>query len=143
MANIDLMDRILATARLRLPGAIESATRLELFNAIDEFFKESNAWRHAETIPLISGLDQFPLFPPAGSALVRVLAAFHSGLPLSPSGSAGSTVQLRGNILGAAPPPDFDTTFEPDVVSSPGGVFAYSIYFPQYVTLDIPASDDA
>lgn len=143
MADIDLMDRILATARLRLPGAIESAVRLELFNAIDEFLKETSAWRHTETVPLIAGMDQFPIFPPAGSALVRVMAAFHNGIPLLASGGSSTSIQLRGNILGTAPPPDFDTTFEPDITNSPGGIFAFSIYFPQYITIDVPASDDA
>lgn len=44
MAHQDI-ERFMNTARVRLPGATESALQLELFNVMDDFFKGSNLWQ--------------------------------------------------------------------------------------------------
>jgi hypothetical protein len=146
MSNMDLMDRLLATLRMRLPGVTQQALSLELFNCIDEFFRQSSAWRWETSVPLIEGTTQYPIFPPAGTDMVQVMGAEHRGFavrPISDTGD-GSVVRQRGRIIGFPVEPDFDTTFEPDVTSTTsGGVFAYSIYFPSYVNIDIAPSSDA
>lgn len=43
MASAD-MNRLMDQARLRLPGALDGAIQMELFNALDELFKGSNCW---------------------------------------------------------------------------------------------------
>lgn len=43
MANAD-MNRLMDNARIKLPGALDSAILLELFSVLNEFFQESNIW---------------------------------------------------------------------------------------------------
>lgn len=43
MANAD-MNRLMDNARIKLPGALDSAIQLELFSVLNEFFQESNIW---------------------------------------------------------------------------------------------------
>jgi hypothetical protein len=146
MANMDLADRLIATLRIRAPAVATQALNLELFNTIDEFFKSTSGWRWESVVPLDAGLRQYPIFPPAGTDLVQVMGVEHKGYPVNPipnSGDVGGSVSLRGRIVGDAPMPDYDATFEPNVINSPGGVFQYSIYFPTYITIDVPPSDDA
>ena len=146
MSNMDLMDRLLATIRIRIPTVTAQALNLELFNTIDEFFRGSNAWRWGSAVPLDPGLMQYPLFPPAGSDLVQVMGVEYRGSPVNPIATDpdGTTINTqRGRISGEAVPPDYDTTFEPNVTVSPGGVFQYAVYFPRYITIDIPPSEAA
>jgi hypothetical protein len=144
MANMDYMDRLLSTVRVRLPGATQAATNLELFNTIDEFFRQTNAWRYESTFALVESEIQYPIFPPAGSDMVQVLGVEHRGMAVAPSTDTGegSVVRQRGRIIGF-PDANSDTLFEPDVTSAPGGVFQYSIFFPAYLEIDIPPSADA
>lgn len=144
MANMDLMDRLLATVRLNVPGVTQQALSLELFNTIDEFFRQSSAWRFETTIGLVEGDVQYPIFPPSGSDLVQVMGAEYKGSPVPPIGNdgQGSVVRQRGRIVGF-PEVDGDATFVPNVVNAPGGVFSYSIFFPSYITLDVPPSSEA
>lgn len=146
MSNMDVMDRLTSTLRIRVPGIPEQALNLELFNTIDEFFRQTSAWRWASSVPLDPGLQQYPIFPPAGSDLVQVMGVEFRGSRVNPisTDSDGSTVATqRGRITGVATPPDYDTMFEPNVTASPGGVFQYAIFFPSYITIDIPPSEDA
>jgi hypothetical protein len=39
------LERIMKNARVHLPGALDSAIQLELFNVLDEFLKTSQIWR--------------------------------------------------------------------------------------------------
>jgi hypothetical protein len=48
MSNPDI-NRLMDNARVKLPGAIDDALRLELFSVLKEFFQESNIWE--EDIP--------------------------------------------------------------------------------------------
>lgn len=43
MASAD-MNRLMDQARLRLPGALDGMIQMELFSALNEFFKKSNCW---------------------------------------------------------------------------------------------------
>src|SRR5262245_35673070 len=144
MSNMDLMDRLLATIRIRLPAVTAQALNLELFNTIDEFFRQTSAWRWETSIPLTFNEKQYPIFPPGGTDLVQVLGAEYKGSPVPPlNAEGGTTVRQRGRIVGAPLPPDFDALFTPSETESPGGVFRYSIFFPSYINLDIPPSQDA
>jgi hypothetical protein len=144
-SSVDLMDRIIATAKMRLPGLTSAALNLELFNTLQEFFNDSNAWRYDIQVPLTAGTMEYPIFPPAGSALVQIMDAEYNGRPLpqTPVSDTGSSVNLVGLITGQVNPASSDTLFTPDVTGSPGNVFTYAVFFPKYITLDIPPSDDA
>lgn len=145
MSNMDLADRLLATIRLRTPGVTAQALNLELFNTIDEFFKQTSAWRWESTVPLDPGLQRYPIFPPSGTDLVQVMGVEFRGSRVNPipAGDESGSVSMRGRLVGSATGPEWDATFEPALVNSPGGVFQYAIFFPTYLTLDIPPSADA
>ena len=145
MANMDLMDRLIATLRMRIPGVTEQALNLELFNTIDEFFRQTNAWRWASSVPLDAGMQTYPIFPPSGSDMVQVMGVEFRGSPVNPIpvDGGGASVSMGGRLVGTTAPPEWDVTFEPNVVASPGGIFQYAIYYPTYITLDIPPSSDA
>jgi hypothetical protein len=144
-SSVDLMDRITATAKVRLPGLTNAALNLELFNTLQEFFNDSNAWRYNIDVPLTFGTLEYPIFPPNGSSLVQIMDAEYKGRPLSqtPTSDSGGSVSLVGLITGDVNPATADTLFTPDVTGSPGNVFTYSIFFPKYITLDIPPSEEA
>jgi hypothetical protein len=145
MSNMDHMDRLLATARMRLPGVTQQALELELFNTIDEFFRQSSSWRWETIIPLVAYERTYPIFPPNGSDLVQVMGVAYKGFPvpaLTDTGE-GSVVRQRGRIIGFPTPPDYDALFDPGATGTSGGVFAYSIFFPTYIEIDIPPSPDA
>lgn len=80
------IDRFMKNARSRLPGAVDDVLQLELFNTMDEFFKNSNVWNEDIDIN-IPGLD------PAGTVY-----------ELTPTGPA-----LIHNLLWVYQVPDDDT----------------------------------
>lgn len=43
MANAD-MNRLIDNARIRLPGALDTAIQFELFSVMNDFFQKSNIW---------------------------------------------------------------------------------------------------
>lgn len=44
MANLDLT-RLMTNCRVHLPGALDAAMQLELFNVMNDFFQASNIWQ--------------------------------------------------------------------------------------------------
>lgn len=137
-------DRLLATLRLRLPGTTDAALKLELFNTADEFFRKSNAWRYEADVQLTEGATQYPIFPPGGTSLVRVLGVTHRGVPVAAQAGVGSTVSGgHGRFDPDVLETSGDVEFFPEATISPGGVFRYAIFYPTYVSIDIPPSADA
>lgn len=143
--SVDVMDRITATAKVRLPGVTSATLNLELFNTLQEFFNDSNVWRYDVDVPLAVNTLQYPIFPPAGTALVRIMEASYKGSPMMPTmvNDAGKSVDLIGLITGDVNPSTSDGLFTPNVTGSPGNVFTYAIFFPKYITLDIPPTEEA
>lgn len=80
------IDRFMKNARSRLSGATDDVLQLELFNVMDEFFKNSNVWNEDIDIQ-VPGLD------PAGTVY-----------ELTPTGPA-----LIHNLLWVFQVPDSDT----------------------------------
>jgi hypothetical protein len=137
------MDRLLNTLKVRLSGVTEAALQLELFNTIDEFFRKTNAWRYESDVTLAQGSTQYPIFPPAATALVQIMGVTHKGIPVAPMSTGGSALTQRGQITADILSGTEDATYFPDATVSEGGVFAYSLYYPQYITIDIPPSEEA
>lgn len=59
-------DRLIQTVLPHLPGAIESAVKLELYGTCLEFFKLSTAWREEIPVTLLSGNSVTDIMPTAG-----------------------------------------------------------------------------
>lgn len=85
MAANNEMDRLLQTVKVRVPGVIDGALNIELFNAVVEHQRKSNCWQYEASIPLTVDVAAYPIFPPAGSVMVRVLQATCNDAP-SPFG---------------------------------------------------------
>lgn len=135
MTAHDPTNRIMTSLRVRLPGATDGLIRHELFNVIDEFFRETDWWRETLTIVLNNVSNDYPLVPPSGSEIVRVLSVTHNEIPLTPAASSSGGTTLRGRINADTITPD-SLSFDPSaVVTDSGGVFAYSLFLPDYITL--------
>lgn len=100
-------ERLLNNARIRLPGATDSALQLELFNVLNEFFQDSNVWQEAidfgvtadDTIPTTYYIE-----PEAVSSIVRLLYIVNSD-----GGDVQGTMQIPGEIILATQPGADDT----------------------------------
>jgi hypothetical protein len=145
MSACEPLDRLLGTLRMRVPGSTDAGLTLELFNTIDEFFRRTNAWRWLTDVNLTQGQLTYPIYPPSGTALVRMLYVAQNGRPIPAAGDAasGPVISQRGRFPGDTLFPDGDAAFDPDRVVNEGAVMRYAIYFPTYVTIDIPPSADA
>jgi len=62
MATDDLTDRILDSARSRLPGAVDNQVYFELADVLNEFFRISTCWRETIDINFDGVTDQYELF---------------------------------------------------------------------------------
>lgn len=56
------VDRILDSARSRLPGAIDSQVLFELADVLNEFFRISTCWRETVDVSFIDGVREYELF---------------------------------------------------------------------------------
>lgn len=143
MAAMNEMDRLMNTLRINLPGAVDSAIQLELFNAIDEHLRRTNAWRYETDIRLAQGHVRYPIFPPAGTALVRAIGVTQNGRPILSQNTGASALTQRGRITADVVDPDGDALFDADATVAEGAALRYALYFPTYITIDIPPSPDA
>ena len=140
------MDRILATLRVRVPGATDDVLRLELFNVMDRFFRRTNVWRWQSETTLEAGLTRYDLFPPADADLVRVMWALHGDNPIAPVPGAYTGSVSRGLIDQDATGTGTtvgDPLYDPDRLSQlkPTGAFRYALFFPTYLQVTFPPDD--
>lgn len=106
--SIDI-DRLMNNARSRLPGAIDTALQLELFNVMDEFFKKSNVWN--EDIDLIiPGLDPagtiYELTPTGPALIDKLLWVFQipDDTSIGRGPQIGAAMQTPGQLTLALQP---------------------------------------
>lgn len=140
-------DRIMQTLRVNAPGITDALLTLTLFNTIDEFLRRTNGWQYIQGIELTEDEFSYAVPVPAGTQVVRWLGVNHKDLPLAPSAAqAGATMSSVGTLLPELTFPDGDADFLPAATDvHPGtGVFSYSIYRPNYISLGtLPSADDA
>lgn len=72
-----LTDILLDNLRLSLPGATDGIIQLEVKNMLDEFCRETLAWRETIEVELEPDEDEYTLTPPAGSIVVDVTDSYH------------------------------------------------------------------
>jgi hypothetical protein len=66
-------NRILDSARARLPGALDGSMQLELFNVLKEFTQRTNLWLEDIAITTATGQRDYDLSPSSPSAVVNRL----------------------------------------------------------------------
>jgi hypothetical protein len=79
----DLM-RLMDNARVRLPGAVDTAIKLELFAVLNDFFQSTNIWR--EEIPLVVAppTKDYEVTPFSVSTINRLMWVYDDkGFPVS------------------------------------------------------------
>lgn len=69
------VSRILDNARVQLPGAIDDALKLELFNVLNDFFHQSNAWRNVVTVNATAGVGTYTLTPTDTDSIILKLVS--------------------------------------------------------------------
>jgi len=138
MSAYSEFDRLMNTLRVRLPGAIDAAIRLELFNTIDDFLRRSNAWRYFQSIPIVAGQTNYAISPPNGTVMVRTIAATQNGVPVQQMSGSSEYSYGVGAINADALSPSGDATFNPDVLGGPPANYGYAVYYPSYVVINLP-----
>jgi len=73
-----VMDRLMNNLRIRLPGAIDDAIKLEVYNTLNDFFQGSNIWREDLDIAITSGETYYDLLPTGPCNLVRLIGVVNS-----------------------------------------------------------------
>lgn len=104
------LDRLLDNLRVRLPGALDSTIRFELFAALDEFFTRSTTWSSDLTFAVTTTGKSYQLHPPVGARihLLRTVQDADEGYHSATLGNNGLVVLLNY--------PQIAQTYSADVV---------------------------
>lgn len=83
MASTEIL-RLMKNLRVQLPGAIDDAIKLEVYNALNDFFQGSNIWREDLSVAITAGDKSYTLTPTQTSNIVRLIGVENSDkLPVS------------------------------------------------------------
>lgn len=77
MANTDI-SRLMKNLRVQLPGAVDDAIKLEVYNVLNDFFQGSNIWREDIDVSIIAGESSYELTPVGPSTIVRLMGVVNS-----------------------------------------------------------------
>lgn len=72
MASTDIT-RLMNNLRIALPGAIDDAIKLEVYNALNDFFQGSNIWREDISVPVTAGVKEYTITSTGASNIVRLI----------------------------------------------------------------------
>ena len=86
------LDRFMNDVRMRLPGALDDAIKWELFYAMDEFCKETNAWQERIILPVQPKVYEYEIEPEENRARIIRLLSVTSGTGLDESFVYGATL---------------------------------------------------
>jgi hypothetical protein len=65
-------------ARTSLPGALDTMIYMELSNALNEFFKQTNAWQITAPFTTQSGVSRYTLSSYCSSEIIRLMGVVNS-----------------------------------------------------------------
>lgn len=130
------MDRLTQTLKLHAPGVTDGMLSIQVFNVMDEFFRRTSAWRFETEIELEADTSEYGVSSPADTAIVRIMGVSHNGVPLAAQGSQTGVLQMSiGTLEPEMTFPDGDASFKPTSSDIVGGVFSYSVYRPNYISI--------
>lgn len=72
MAVADI-NRLMDNLRIRLPGALDDVLRMEAFNALNDFFQDSNIWYEDIDFLTITDTQNYLLTPSSPASIVRLM----------------------------------------------------------------------
>lgn len=108
------LTRVMNNARIRLPGAIDSNIKLEMFNTLHEFFADSKCWLDTVTFTTRAGRTSYEVVPDDPATIVSLVRVLDSNdvpvrasmaipgtidLDLDPNQSATFTAELMLNVV--------------------------------------------
>ena len=103
MAHANL-ERLMNNIRTHVPGAIDSNIKLELFNALNEFFKDSRCWLEDIEFNVQAGETEYELFAVNPGTIVSLMSLVDSA-----GVSVKGTMQIPGTVILASEPSATDT----------------------------------
>lgn len=65
--------RLMNNLRIALPGAIDDAIKLEVYNALNDFFQDSNIWTEDISIPVVAGQTSYVITPAETASITRLM----------------------------------------------------------------------
>lgn len=72
MATSDV-NRLMDNLRVRLPGAVDDALRLEIFNTLNDFFQDTNIWYEDIDLSVTTDTKMYDIAPSSPASIVRLL----------------------------------------------------------------------
>lgn len=123
-----IVDRFMANARMRLPGALDDAIKHEVFNVLDEFCKNTNAWQEKISVPVVPTDLEYELESEDNrAAVIRLLGVDNNGIPI-----AATLPQPENLVLG----------YPPSVASTYTATVALTVVDPVSENLALPDIPD-
>lgn len=99
MARAEI-DRLMDNLRVNLPGALDGAMQLELFNVLDSFLSETGVWTLDDELTLREGETEYQVGSGGATRIVRLLFLADEAL----TRSIPATMALPGEIILATEP---------------------------------------
>jgi hypothetical protein len=90
------VQRIIDSARVSLPGATDGTMRLELFNVVEEFCRETNAWQDVSCLTLCPQQCEYPIYSTDGNGEIYRLLGVENACPTDPKFTARSWMPIPG-----------------------------------------------
>lgn len=92
------LSRLMDNLRIRLPGAVDTVLKLELFNTLKEFFSDSNSWYQDITFAVTPDVLSYELVPDGVCQVVRLFGAVNSDeRPVNATWELPDTINLSGS----------------------------------------------
>jgi hypothetical protein len=79
------LERFLNNARIKMPGASDNGIKLELYEALSEFFADTRAWRETLTLAIIPGTQTYKLVLQHGGQIIALVGVWDSNFIPQPA----------------------------------------------------------
>lgn len=94
MASEPEVTRLVKSLKINLPGAIEDAIQLAMYEVVDEFLDDTNVWREEVTFTTRSGLVEYEIDPESAARVTRLV-----GLVGSADQNVPATMEEPGTVV--------------------------------------------
>lgn len=76
---MNYVTRLMANGRMHLTGAVDDAMKVELFNAVDEFCRQTNAWHETIQVQIVAGTNLVYDIVPTYGTILRLMQVYPYG----------------------------------------------------------------
>lgn len=88
------LTRLMDNARMNLPGALDPAIKLELFNTLDEFLRESKVWLEDVTVEVSSARTDYEILSQDPGTIISLMSLADEN-----DVRVGATMEVPGTII--------------------------------------------